>query len=104
MQGNQSTTCDDDDDDDDTDDEEEEEEEDSAVEMGPAPHLSVLQDNPDIDDAGGRGGSVDSIDTLSSSVDHIDPTRTQATDGAGGKDQRYTCIDELRCLLLLIPA
>jgi len=85
-QDNQSTTrCDND-----YTDDEEEEEEDSAVEMGPAPHLTDFQGNPDADaDGGGRGGSVDSIDTLSSSVDHNDPTTTQTTQGAGGKDQRW---------------
>jgi len=56
--------------------------------MRPAPNLSVLQDNPDVDDGGVRGGSVDSIDTLSPSADHSDPSAAQATSGAGGKDQR----------------
>ena len=89
-QDNRSTTrCDDNDtDEDDAEEEEEEEEEDSAVEMGPAPHRNVLQGNPDVDvEGGGRGGSVDSIDTLSSSADH-DSTTTQTTTAAGSKDQR----------------
>ena len=86
VQGNQSMTrCDNDEDDDDTDDGEEEE--DSAVEMGPSPDPSVLRGNPDADYCVRRGGSVESIDTLSSTVDRTDPHQTTNGDD-GGKDQR----------------
>jgi len=54
-------------------------------------HLDVLQSDPDVHEyeaAGERGGSVDSIDTLSSSADQSDSSG-QTTHGAGGKDQTY---------------
>jgi len=85
IQGNESTTCGNNETDDD-------EEEDSAVEMRPASQLAA---NTDVDDAGpeagtGRnGGSVDSIDTLSSSADH---TTATANDATGGKDQRLNIL------------
>ena len=58
--------------------------------MSPGTHHSgVLQRDPDTDDVDHRGGSVDSIDTLSSSADHgITTASTETTSDTGGKDQR----------------
>jgi len=87
MQGNQ-TTAERNDDETDDDDDQEDEEEDSAVEMGPAPARLQSISGRDTDECGGRGGSVDSIDTLSSSADHTDTHTSSGVSNAN--EHRYT--------------